>query len=119
MGCWTDARTHARADTFLENAFFEISFYERNPKNGVGKNSRASCLARTESISVALPSTRSCEQYMKRGGDAERRSTDGNSHATKMVKDANTTQGAHTGKGKGDRQLAEGDNQTLAGRPRP
>ena len=46
-----DGWTHARTDTFSKNAFLKTPFRERNPKkNGVGKNSRAFSLARTESI---------------------------------------------------------------------
>ena len=53
MGSWTDGRTHARTDAFSKNAFLKTPFRERNPKKkGVRRNSRAFCLARTESIPV-------------------------------------------------------------------
>ena len=51
MGFWTDARTHGH---IFEKCVFQISFHGRNQKNGVGKNSRAFCLARTESIPAVL-----------------------------------------------------------------
>ena len=52
-----DGWTHARTDAFSKNAFLKTPFRERNPKkNGVGKNSRAFCLARTESIPAASTS---------------------------------------------------------------
>ena len=58
MGFWTDARTHGQ---ILKNAFSEIPFRAFksefpnafSKKNGVGKNSRALCLVRTESIPAA------------------------------------------------------------------
>ena len=48
---WASGRTHARTHGHIfEKCVFQISFHGRNQKNGVGKNSRAFCLARTESI---------------------------------------------------------------------
>ena len=56
LGVWasgrTDARTHGQ---ILENAFSESLFCELNSKkNGVGKDSRALRLARTESLPAVL-----------------------------------------------------------------
>ena len=56
MGFWTDGRTDARTHARTHGHIFEKCVFQnplspgKSEKNGVGKNSRAFCLARTESI---------------------------------------------------------------------
>ena len=52
MGFWTDGRTHAgtHGHIFEKCVFRNPLSQTKSKKNGVGKNSRAFCLARTESI---------------------------------------------------------------------